>query len=704
MQPFRLVLDAREIEPHYLAESQFELRFSSSQLDLNGNIHYEVSSDRGAIQEVEIRWPSWRNEGWTIEPLDASGIVEQATMAADDSGVIKVRLVTRRTGSFDLPIRARRAIIPGAEPVAITLPHAVSTSRPLARIAVKADDNLEVTLTPASGTVIGNGAEESSSDAAGGKTTRADLRIESEQLAFAAQVTPHTQSVTADLTASVELFEDRAIVTQQIHYNVYWERLSQVRIMIPAELERRIQFSLADGTPLAPQWTGLEVGGLRQVRLPLPAPVLGRFEILGRFALELPGDFPIARRAELVIPVVQASESEYTQVRAIFRGRDDLEAAIVGEEWRRQPTLDTTLEWSAKGPRSTIAARVHRSGAASAGAYTVTKALFRTTFDENGLARSRASYRLSRSVPQVTLLFPPQLVPEAFWWNRTRISAERIEEMPPGSGEFRLEVPADPESDSPLLTVDYHSTEASPFRWSQAHRLAAPRLSPTIWIEQSVWELVLPFNQHLFTTPRGFVPQYRWERSHVLWSRIPAPEFEQPGDWIGADDGPFETASLTSGNSYTFSRFGPTTTLSFSSMSRSIIVLVGAGAALAVGFILLKVPATRNVLTFLTAMFALALMALFFTEPVQLLLQPALLGVGLAVIAALIESRLRRERQAAILTLSSPSDFVGPASASASSVEQFLPPGVGSEEPTAVRPQPPLRMPEAVSSQFGSGR
>ena len=93
-------------------------------------------------------------------------------------------------------------------------------------------------------------------------------------------------------------------------------------------------------------------------------------------------------------------------------------------------------------------------------------------------------------------------------------------------------------------------------------------------------------------------------------------------------------------------------------MSQPAIMLCGAGFALAVGFILLRIPATRHMLTLLGLGCGMAILALWRPEPVQLLLQPALFGLLLAVVAAILENRSRRSQQASLVTLSSPDDFL----------------------------------------------
>ncbi|MBT4865892.1 MAG: hypothetical protein HON53_12370 [Planctomycetaceae bacterium] len=90
-------------------------------------------------------------------------------------------------------------------------------------------------------------------------------------------------------------------------------------------------------------------------------------------------------------------------------------------------------------------------------------------------------------------------------------------------------------------------------------------------------------------------------------------------------------------------------------------------------------------MTFLFIAFAVSAVALWFPAPVELLLQPAVLGLLLAVVAASINSGLRREKQVPVLTLSSPGDFNARLS-SLSSVESVPVRGPGSEDPTVVRP------------------
>jgi len=109
------------------------------------------------------------------------------------------------------------------------------------------------------------------------------------------------------------------------------------------------------------------------------------------------------------------------------------------------------------------------------------------------------------------------------------------------------------------------------------------------------------------------------------------------------------------------------------------------------------------VLTVLILGFVVSLAALWFLEPIQLLLQPAILGLLLAIAAALIDAFFRRRRSSTILTLSSPSDFVL-APTSTSSVES--PPSYEQHPSTMSgalsQPQPHLQPTDALREPVSS--
>ena len=292
-----------------------------------------------------------------------------------------------------------------------------------------------------------------------------------------------------------------------------------------------------------------------------------------------------------------------------------------------------------------------------------------------GPARSQAMFELDRDVREVSLFLPSEISPQDFgvWWNRKRI-APIVRTNPTGEIELRLKLPQSSDkvksSDTReklrlALWIDYSAKSPIRFQGSNQHRAVVPSFAPTVWVAQTIWEVVLPSDQHLFTAPRDYAAQFHWTRSFLFWNRVSnfgeerikadlndaAPQSEEFRPWETLLTEP------TFGNVYPVSCFGPPHALVFWTMSRSAVVGCGAGLALLLGFVLIRVPATRHVLTFFVVGFAMALTALWFAEPVKVLLQPAIMGALMAVVAAIVDRVGRRERQQPLMTLSSPSDF-----------------------------------------------
>ena len=316
------------------------------------------------------------------------------------------------------------------------------------------------------------------------------------------------------------------------------------------------------------------------------------------------------------------------------------------------------------------------------------------------MQEGRASYHVKGSPKTLQVSFPARTAHKGIWWNGNELEADAIREIGSGSREYVLTL-ADSEettSESPhVLRIDFYVEEQELLAWSRALELHSPRFDG-VWIDRTIWRVSLPSGQYLFTQPVGVVPEFSWRRNLLFWSRVSHPEFEQLPEWMRETAGGTEFETSAQSNAYVFSSFGPVEQLEFRSMSQSTIVLLGAGAALAVGFLLLKVPVTRNAMTLLIMMFAVSLISLWYSAPVKLLMQPALLGLILAVSAATIDRVARRKQPADILTLSAPSDLIGPAS----SVERGVVALVGSEDPTAVRPAGTSPVEPISSSEAGS--
>ncbi len=720
-QPFRLVLDVKEIEPYFTLDPRVLLKLAADQAELEAHFHFDVPPKGGAVEQIELNWPGRKQEGWIIEPIDSPGIAERADIEQmTDDGSIRIPLARKMTEQFEVVVRAHRPIPSGSVPFPLTLPTGTASRvSPTALIAWGAD-NVEFDLAPSKETTV---RPLPNSVLAGVKlpqeldeSRRRDLEITSPAHAFQATVAVHQQSILAETTVTAELRDHRLLVTQRLSYAVEYERLSQVRLIVPDEIPDPVNFYLnedtasdanpnsSQGVELIVNWAPREPGAPRNGRVTLE-PRLGKFDVVARYLVELPGELTPGTVQESSIPLIRAADVDFTRVQFRFPERDFIAATVPDIAWKQQILLDNTTAWTATAPITKIPLKLNYSLTDSGGTYSIERALVRSIVDQNGLARSRGQYRIEGPVLAVVVSLPAQIEPEAFYWNQDVLPASAVAEIPAGSRRYRLDVSstaAGERQSSNLLTIDFNSTSGVPLAWSSGHSLSSPSFPSNVWIRQSLWEISLPIDQLLFIPPRDQRPQYRWERTLFFWIRRPQPPYDDPARWISAVDGPPEHADfLQPANAYQFSRFGHAANLNFTIMSRAVVLLFGAGLTLAVGFVLLRIPATRNVLTLLIVGFAAALLGIWFAEPSRLLLQPAALGLLLAVSALFIDNAVKKRRTpATVFTISTPSDFVLPSASSF--VENAGLFGAPEDAPTEMHHTPSPRQEPVSSSEAGS--
>jgi hypothetical protein len=251
-----------------------------------------------------------------------------------------------------------------------------------------------------------------------------------------------------------------------------------------------------------------------------------------------------------------------------------------------------------------------------------------------------------------------------------------------------------------VLTIQYGDADAAPFGLIGFHRLNAPSFPDNTSIESTIWQVTLPFEQYLFFTPAGFSPEFRWQRDGAVWDRRPTAKAAELGRWLGV----LRPAS-DEGNPYAFSRFGAAHTIVIGSMAGSFVIFVGAGLSLLAAFILLRLRAARSLLTLFVFAFAVAVCCLWYAEAVRLLLQPALLGFLLALVAAFVDARLQKRRGRVVLEAPGAAEFAATAT-SGSSLERNLLSGADPEAPTINRHAGPdgSEGPQALSASASGSR
>lgn len=724
-QPFRLVLDVQKIDPYFSAEQSHLVRLTTNRADLETTLHVRVFS--GSLLDLALPWPGFKAEGWEAVSNDTPEVVEQVAVEETPNGPqLRVRLVDRKTrgnGEFEIRLNTRRAIPTDGSAFDLSLPYVAASGQEASKVIVAPSSNLEVEWTPKNESLARpTTPDEDVLDHLESTRNVMAWRWERESPAFAAKAKVQQQSIQTESLSELTLEARNVTVKQRISYEVAFEPLTQVRLMVPRAISDRVRFSLRDSAgqlkPLPqPVFNTLEIDQARQCRLALDPPQVGKFDVLAEFDVERVADIN-DEPAPVNIPVLQSSDEEFSATRVQWKTGEKWTATLDDPAWKPELGTDKTSVWKANGAKNSIATKVASASDSALQDFTVHRALIRTVVGE-GRSHSQALLELDRDVREITLTLPPEIASQKFqvWWNGVEV---KVEPIPPvdsaGDTEVRLRQPSilrtvthavTEMKDKPKTTLwwDYVSQQPTNFVWSNRHELVTPKFASTVWIAQTIWQVVLPSDQHLLTTPRDYATQFHWQRSLLLWSRQPNFGYDriervlQEAAANRSEIAPMSTlAAGDSGSVYPLSCFGPPQPLVFWTMSRSAVVGCGAGLALLLGFVLIRLPVTRHVLTFLVVGFLMSLTALWFSEPVKVLLQPAILGAAMAVVAAIIDRVGRRAPQTPLVTLTSPSDFYA---ASGSGVRIA---GAGMVASTSTSPPQVVLQNEPISASGSGGR
>ncbi len=727
-QPFRLVLDVQKIDPYFSAEQSHLVRLATNpknRAELETTLNVRVF--RGSLLDLVLPWPGFKAEDWEAISNETPEVVEQITVEETPKGPqLRVRLVDRKTRGdrdFEIRLTTQRKIPTDGSAFDLSLPYVEDSGQKASKIIVAPSSNLEVEWTPKDEDLARpTTPDEEVLDNLDSTRTVTAWRWERESPAFTAKAKVQQQSIHTESLSELTLEARSVTVKQRLSYEVAFEPLTQVRLMVPRAILDRVRFTLRDSSgqskPLPPPvFTALEIDQTRQCRLPLDPPQVGKFEIHAEFEQERISDMS-DETALAMIPVLQSSDEELSATRVQWKTGEKWTATLDDPAWKPELGTDKTSVWKANGAKNSIAIKVASASDSVLQDFTVHRALIRTAVGE-GRAHSQALLELDRDVREITLTLPAEIASQKFqvWWNGVEVKVEPIGRPDSlGETEVRLRQPialktvtraAAEEKVKPKTTLwwDYVSKQPTNFAWSNRHELVTPKFASTVWIAQTIWQVALPSDQHLLTTPRDYASQFHWQRSFLLWTRQPNFGYDRIERVLQeAAANRNEGASLSSlsagdsGSVYPLSCFGPPQPLVFWTMSRSAVVGCGAGLALLMGFVLIRMPATRHVLTFLVVGFLMSLTALWFSEPVKVLLQPAILGAAMAVVAAIIDRVGRRESQTPIVTLTSPSDFYA---ASGSGVRLA---GLGMVADTSTAPPQVILQSEPTSASGSGGR
>lgn len=704
-QPFAAPVSVVANRPFFLAGPKIALRFSRDRVELTADVTIDVLS--GRLSQVPILWTT-PSMAWQPLRLRPRGDGASDTTIAADSSTPRVegRLVRRddrlafepldtQTGAFRFVLTTSRPLVASGAPIDIPLPLVESRQARRPEITVLTDPSIEIELEGVGESRLEllptlpkpTAVEDIDRDA--NRFTRRYVSL-TESPEIEATITRHEKSVSAVSRFAVgradEEFGDRPslVVAQSLDLDVRYARLDEIRLSIPESLVaqagvlaiRNIPIGL-DETPIARDAISIDDGRLLRVSLPRPVSeatlAIGPFTVAAETAtVAVPVFRPIEttiRESQLTLlePSVNglsiaaastASErSNPTREEVAVATPEDRLNDAAGESrpavWTRLPIAGSTT-YVASVPDAAPTITLGEVDRAAGRHAVVEAALIQTRLTPGGQLTTDARYRLPdtfRTLMPGRLLvqLPPGVEGAAAFWDEIETESE----LRMADGGVRLIVTPPPSTGQALLRVSYRQQE--PIEGGLVRlRWEPPELGPNVHVERTDWEVAIPDGLHLMQSPAALSREFDWTRNGFGWSRQAVP------DYLTRRDAVWDGVPMPSPPWYAYSTPGSLPAIDISFVARSWLVLVGAAITLAFSFVLLKFPARRQLPLVLLAGFAVALAAVQYLEPLQLLLQPALLGLLLAAAAVTIDGWNRQPASGPVLTVPSESAFVQP--------------------------------------------
>ena len=668
-QPFKLTMRFDEVKPYFQVRPQFFLKASVQQLELNAVFEYQENRD--SLNEVFFTWLDHGTEGWSIELFDELGIVE--THDFDEPGSMLIRLVKHPAGRFLLHLRARRPWKSGEETMfSLPRPRFASRHSPTTMTIANAE-NVETEVTTRGDTVmqqVSSAGIELPETMQGLKVT--SFRVDTEEQTFGLRVTPQRQRIRTESLIDAYWQDNQFRINQRLIYEVLYERLSQVRIAIPSSIvPDQIRFFTSRDIELIPEFlensapSTTSGGSTRQVLLKLGEGQLGRFEIQAKFSVSFAKDSAFDSDVELTLPMIRSVDTPFTHTRVSLVQPEWFDAVPVSSEiWTTSFSRQDSWQWQAEGSPVELPLKLTPSTHAT-GRGSVTHALIRIHADRTGQGRVRSQFRMTTRSTSIPIILPGTCSMPRFFWDNQALSARDFQESPIDSRKYLLQIPETSLKESVqehLLTVEYQDRFCSSLGWSESLLMQGPQLPKCLWDSQVIWQAALPAGHHLLTYPPSATPMFHWQRQGFFWRRKSDPGTMELQRWVAAEsvkvpvDSDFLAPEATL-NLYTFSQFGAPQPLTFQTLSSPMVLLFGAGFSLVVGFIVLRLVVLRHVMTLLLTALLIAVFGLWYSAPLELLVQPMIAGMIFPAIAVMLESWIRRRHDNAVLSFEGQGEF-----------------------------------------------
>ena len=275
VQPFSLPARVVPQTTRMRVEPEYVFLVGGDEAQMRARFKFMI---RGAkLRTLEIDMP-----GWEVDSVEPENLIEVDATAANQTRPYVIPLAQPTSGELELTIQAHQKIPHDAPSMALELPVPRAETVAPAVVAVVPADNIELVVQPDKTVGLAPQAPQRQIKLPERQQDPLFFRTEGPAAKFVGAVKVYEQSITASSTAQLDVEEGQTGVDERIVFKVAYQPVDHLTLGIPAGLRAdRLSLSL-DGqrlSPIAPRERADGDAELAIVRVPLPAPRIGRCEL-----------------------------------------------------------------------------------------------------------------------------------------------------------------------------------------------------------------------------------------------------------------------------------------------------------------------------------------------------------------------------------------------------------------------------------------
>ena len=640
-QPCSLKARVKLKRPSIRVEPAYRVYVYKDHVELEGDLKYTVHGKE--VPELRVGLPGWECD---VDPAGPDNLVNVNGVELTSSDTLLIPLDKSSTGVLNIWIRARRPLEPEISSLSLPLPRPEANYVGPATVKIMPANNVELIpdLDKMSGLISQRG--ELSVELADFQQDPLYYRGETAELLFAAAVKIHGRSVTVDVSSKVSLREQEGSVEQNLVYDIKYEPLMEVTLLVPPDLAGSGKMEvLLDGQSLSMTDSdsladSAESSNPVTKRAMLTPPRSGRCELTIRYPIEglklqpqssmfpkvplvMPGE------GELVSNNLSVSVASGIVVQNSSDGSDVWSAPSDGPGRYEQSGV---LELTASEKANSVVLNVHMEDPDTFGSTIVRLAWIQTWLMRNS-RQDRAVFQFTSDRSHVELNLPAGVDPNTV---TVLLDDLPIDTELTLSGPLKIQLSQEANSRPRRLeaTYQFHSRKRDPGRLS----VDLPTLGDEARMRHTYWQLVLPNAEHVIVSPAELDPEFKWGWKGIFLGRI---MMDQPHleALIGASTQPPLHAATSR---YLFSSLGPIQRCTLRTERRTSIVAIASLTALLVGLTFIYVPLVRHPVMLLALTIFLLGLTVLRPAPTFLFVQAASLGVGLTLFSALLHRGVAR--------------------------------------------------------------